>query len=128
MDANNPLEWLDLSGPKNVNQPDPQEVADYDSGKAMYQAALAQYELDLMVQEVLTTGRGPEFLEWLERALIRQPLISGISPSEPAISMTVEQWAMFREGQNSMFHVLTAMIERAKLGAPQEPQEIEDDG
>ena len=119
--ANDPMSWMEkptAEGWENLNG-SPQQKAD--QAKAQEDAALAQYESDKMIFDTLSTGRGPEFMEWLERVTIRQPtFVAGAQEVEPG-SLTIlpaEQQGFFREGQNSMFRYFEAAIKRAMAGPP----------
>jgi len=116
-----PMSWAEkpsADGWDNLNG-SPAEQAE--ASKAAEDAALAQYENDKMIFDVLATGRGLEFMDWLERVTIRQPtFVAGAQEVEPG-SLTIlpaEQQGFFREGQNSMFRYFEAAIKRAQAGPP----------
>lgn len=100
-------------------EPSPEQRAELEQANA--DAVQAQYENDKMIFDVLTTGRGPEFLKWLETITIRQPSfvasLQEVAPGNVSI-LPAEQQGFFREGQNSMFRYFEAAIDRAKAGPP----------
>lgn len=124
MNANSPNSPFSWAAPQKSNE----GWDGLNTEGAMAQAAevaeaanLRQYETDKMIFDVLATGRGPEFMAWLERVTIRQAsFVAGIQEVEPG-NVTVlpaEQQGFFREGQNSMFRFFEAAIDRAKAGPP----------
>ena len=93
--------------------------------EAMKAALNAQLETAKMIREVMTDGRGPEFMDWLEGMTRRAPLLK-VSSSIPVgneIALSPADWAYIRAGQNSVLEELERMIHLATVQPNEEPQQ-----
>ena len=105
-----PFNWLD-DDPEQIEAANAEQIAE---------ARLRARETASMIYEVLTKGRGPEFMDWLEQKTIRSSiltlsngLVNGEFPLSPA------DWAYVRAGQNSVFEELERQIRIAMAPEPE---------
>lgn len=89
--------------------------------QAARQAALNEAQL---VFDVMTTGRGPEFLEWLRERTIEVPLLN-VSRSLVAgeVALSPADWAYFRGGQNSIVHMIEEKLALVRQQATENANE-----
>ena len=90
-----------------------------------YESALKQYETCCMVRDVMTQGRGPEFLEYLRTITVEQPaFVAGVQMVDQGnyALLPAEQQGFVREGQNSLYWHLKNAIKAAEAGPPQRPE------
>lgn len=82
-------------------------------------AELKNLEIFRMIHQVMNEGRGPEFMEWLRSVTVETPLTQIIGHFGPAndVTMSMAEWALYRDGQNSFYHLIKACIKAAEDGA-----------
>jgi hypothetical protein len=91
------------------------------------QIAQQTIELAMMVHTVLTSGRGPELLDYLRSRTIDQTsLLSHELSLDPlTIPIAPEHWVFIREGENRVIRHLEGLIRLARQAAtePTNPPE-----
>ncbi len=88
--------------------------------EAKQAAEIEQLNTARMIHQVMHEGRGPEFLEWLRSITVEVQLIdiNGVyGVGNHSLPLTAEQWALYRDGQNSFYHLIKACIKAAEDGA-----------
>lgn len=99
-----PFDWLDGEGQNPAEQ-----------NKEMLEAIrLEQIEQAKMINDVMTDGRGAEFLDWLRSMTVDIPLlqVSGTLVNGE-VALSPSDWAYIREGQNSVYREIIRQMQVA---------------
>lgn len=126
--SNSGFDWLKGAIPGG-GLPEAEDANAIEEQKAMLaEIERQQQELAHMVHSVLTTGRGPELLDYLRMRTIE--MASAVDPQAsieaPSIPLNPAEWLFVREGQNSVTRHLEGLIRLARHYAnqPQTPKGV----
>lgn len=81
-------------------------------------------DLAMMALTVLTTGRGPELLDYLRQRTVDLPVACDpqLSLEAPGVPTNPAEWVFIREGQNGVVRHLEGLIRMAREYAKQPAQ------
>jgi hypothetical protein len=122
-DPNNPFGWAVPEPSGAAGDPTPEEVQALEA--ATEAAELKALETARMVHQVMREGRGPEFMEWLRSITVEVQLIdiNGVyGVGNHSLPMTAAEWALYRDGQNSFYHLIKALVKMAEDGVSRETE------